>query len=374
MASANDDLVQSFIRHAVDLEKFKAGERKKALRILKQLEDDCVVLLARGSGTRWTQARLRALLAQVRETIATAYDDMQGKIEKDLTMIAQIEADFTADSVNGAIGADVVSVEFSAAQLKAAVGNAVIEGGPQAEWWSRQKAKTEQLFADTVRKGVLSGTPNDDIVSTLRGGIFRGVLTRNVDALVRTSVASVADEARSMVFEQNDDIISEVMQHSTLDSRTTKICMAYSGKRWRLPDYEPVGHDLPYNNGCPRHWNCRSVIVPITPLFDTLGSRDGIKENSARAERSFREKLKAQGMEQDTIDRATMSAQASMDGAVPEDLDYEAWLRTKPEDFQIDMLGPGRWKLWDEGKLNFAQLVDQSGDPLSLADLIKRVA
>ena len=377
MDSANENLRDVFVKHAVDLERLKVGERRKAVRLLKSLEDDLVGLLAKHSGSNWTQARMRALLAQVRETISTAYADFQSKLNKDLESIADLEANFAVDAVNTAIAGpsvDVVSVEFSPALLKATVSNALVEGAPSEEWWSRQTAKTFQLFSDTLRKGVISGTPTDDIVSTLRKGVFQNVLRRNVDAITRTSVAAVADEARSQVFEENNDVISMVMQHSTLDGRTTKICMAYSGKMWRLPDYEPVDHDLPYNNGCPRHWNCRSVIVPVVPMFDVLGSRDGIKKDSQRAERNFRDKLKAQGMEQDTIDRATMDAQASMDGYVPEDLSYEDWLQTKPEEFQIEVLGPGRWKLWNEGKLTFSELVDQSGDPLSLAGLRKRVA
>jgi SPP1 gp7 family putative phage head morphogenesis protein len=377
MDSANESLRDVFVKHAVDLEKLKVGERRKAIQLLKSLEDDLVALLAKHSGSNWSQARMRALLQQVRETISSAYADFQEKINKDLESIADLEANFAVDAVNSAIAGpsvDVVSVEFSPALLKAAVSNALVEGAPSQEWWSRQTAKTFQLFADTVRKGVISGTTTDDMVSTLRNGVFQNVLRRNVDAITRTSVAAVADEARSQVFEQNDDIISEVMQHSTLDSRTTKICMAYSGKRWRLPDYEPVDHDLPYNNGCPRHWNCRSVIVPVVPMFDVLGSRDGIRQDNARAERSFRQKLKEQGMDTETADRAVMGAQSSMDGYIPEDLDYEEWLRSKPEDFQIEVLGPGRWKLWNEGKLTFSELVDQSGDPLSLAELQKRVA
>lgn len=260
--SANDDVVQSFIRHAVDLEKFKSGERNRALKLLKDLEDDVVALLARNSGSQWSKARLRALLIQVRETIATAYGDIQDKITKDLEAAAAIEADFVVDAINGAIGVDVITVEFGAAQLKASVSDALIEGEPQAEWWSRQAKKTENMFADTVRKGIVSGDTLDDMVSTLRKGPFQGTLRRNVEALVRTSTASVMDEARDIVFHQNLDVISELQQHSTLDARTTQICMAYSGKRWKADTYEPVGHNLPYRDGCPRHWGCRGVIVP----------------------------------------------------------------------------------------------------------------
>lgn len=370
MANANDGLVDSFIVRAVNLEKFKAGERQKSLSLLKDLEDDIVADLARFTGSAWTKARLQSLLAQVRTTIATAYTKLQKHLTSDLTELAGSETNFAANALNTAVGVDIISVEFSAAQLKAVVGDSVIEGGPQAEWWSRQAASTEQMFMDTVRKGILGGNPTDTIISQLRNKVFQGTLTRNVEALVRTSVASVADEARSSVFEQNADIIGWVQQHSTLDSRTTVICMAYSGKRWKLPNYEPIGHDMPYNTGCPRHWGCRSVMVPGLPMFDQLGDPFA-KKNPQRAQDLFESRLKEQGMNEGEIARAVPAAQASMDGSVPDDLNYEQWLKTKPEDFQKEVLGPAKWKLWDEGKITFSDLVSQEGDPLSVEQLQK---
>ncbi len=218
---------------------------------------------------------------------------------------------------------------------------------------------------------MLGGQTTDDIARKLRHDIFQGQLARNVSALVRTSVASVSDQARSLLYEQNDDVISEVMQHSTLDSRTTPICMAYSGKRWSLPDYEPVGHDLPYNNGVPRHWGCRSTIVPVVAAFSEMG---GGSPSSARAERIFRKKAREAGLKSSEVDRAMRHAQASMDGYVPESLDYEAWLETKPVEFQKEMLGPSKYALWNAGKISFSDLVDQSGDPLTVEELRKRAS
>lgn len=377
--SANEDLADSFLRHAVDLEKLSAAERRKALRILKRLEDDLVTLVAQGAGTDWTKARLRALLLQVRETIGSAYDDMREKIKDDLQELAKVEMSFAVDAANGAIGADLLTVEFDANLLRSIVGDVVIAGGPQDDWWERQAARTEQMFADTVRLGILSGNTTDDIVRAVRGNVMQGTIRRNVESLVRTGVASVASDARQQFYDQNEDVIGEVMQRSTLDSRTTVLCMAYSGKRWGLPDYEPVGHTLPFvndggsPNGTPRHFNCRSVIIPVVPMFDTLGARVEGKKDTARAERTFRRKLREQGMDDEEIARAQMNAQASMDGYVPEDLDYESWLDTQPEDVQVEALGRKRWQMWNDGKLNFSQLVGQDGQPLTIADLKKRI-
>jgi len=59
-----------------------------------------------------------------------------------------------------------------------------------------------------------------------------------------------------------------------------------------------------------------------------------------------------------------------MDGAVPDVLDYESWLKTKPEAFQLEVLGPAKHALWTRGELSFNDLVDQSGNPRTVADLV----
>ena len=58
-----------------------------------------------------------------------------------------------------------------------------------------------------------------------------------------------------------------------------------------------------------------------------------------------------------------------MDGQVPADLDYETWLSGKSKSFQLEVLGPGKWDLWQRGKISFTDLVDQRGNELTLAEL-----
>ena len=58
-----------------------------------------------------------------------------------------------------------------------------------------------------------------------------------------------------------------------------------------------------------------------------------------------------------------------MDGAVSGDLKYEDWLRSKPIEFQKEVLGPRKHALWVKGKLPFTQLVDQGHNPKTVAEL-----
>lgn len=64
-----------------------------------------------------------------------------------------------------------------------------------------------------------------------------------------------------------------------------------------------------------------------------------------------------------------MNTPFSMDGVVSDSLNYEAWLRSKPTTVQQEILGKSKWELWHLGKITFSDLVDESGRPMTLAEL-----
>jgi hypothetical protein len=134
-------------------------------------------------------------------------------------------------------------------------------------------------------------------------------------------------------------VIGEAVLHNSA------ICRGYSGKVWDL-DGKPIGHSLPFNGGPPRHFRCRSVLVAWMKEFDELpdGTRRKIPE----------------------------ATQASMDGQIPADIDYEQFLRGKSETFQKEVLGPGKWELWKTGRITTADMIDQTGRELTLAELRKK--
>lgn len=125
------------------------------------------------------------------------------------------------------------------------------------------------------------------------------------------------------------------------------ICKARSGLVWDLTTKAPVNHSIPWNGGLPAHWNCRSVMVAVLRPLEDLPTR------------------KRKAVE-------TGAMQSSMDGEVAADMDYSDWLKTKSQKFQRDALGDGRWELWKEGRIQLKDLLDQSGNPMSLEELRRR--
>ncbi|SUT93214.1 translation initiation factor IF-2 [[Actinobacillus] rossii] len=94
-------------------------------------------------------------------------------------------------------------------------------------------------------------------------------------------------------------------------------------------------------NGIITH-NCRSILQLVTKSWKELG-----------------------------IDAEEMpsSTRASQDGPVSEQINYENWLKSKSPEQQDQVLGKGKADLWRRGVITFADMLDQSGRPLTLKQL-----
>ena len=229
----------------------------------------------------------------------------------------------------------------------------LVEGAVMSTWWTRQATVLQQQFMDQIRMSLENGESTQEAAARIVGGTVDGVAVpgimktarRKAEGLVRTAIAEVVSQARLNTFQDMDDIVKAIQQVSTLDGRTSTICIAYSGLVWDIEDFAPIGHSLPFNTGPPRHFNCRSSIVPVLRSFEELG-------------------LDAK--------EVPLATRASMDGEVPGDITFDVWLRKKGKSFQDDLLGPARANLWRKKEINLTQLVDMRGNPMTL-DQLERV-
>ncbi len=368
MPSISDKISDRFIRHAVNLGRFEAGTAKKALRLLNQLERDLVAQLASNdptgpTRTAFQQARLDALLSQTRATITKSYGKVKGATDRDLRGLAEVESDFTKVSINGSVGAAVMSVSVPETTLKHIAEDTLIEGAPSKAWWQKQAGDLQMRFGNQMRAGMMRGETVDELARRVRGmkqnGYVDGImqLSRSqAKTLVRASVQAVSNAAREETFRANSDVVKGFQHLSTLDGRTTPICIAYSGGCWDL-DGDPLPESpvqLPDPGIPPLHWGCRSTRIAILKSLDELLGDVGPRKAGA-------------------LGALSQSTQSSMDGQVAGDLTYEQWLEGKDEPFQRQVLGAGKWELWQSGKLSLTDLVDQSGRPMTLAQLREAV-
>jgi SPP1 gp7 family putative phage head morphogenesis protein len=354
LISVNQLLADDLRERAVQVLRFAPTVAADALKLLTELERELVAKLTVGGldgaeSTLYQKSRLDSLLRQVRATISAAYSKVDTSVTDVLVELADAQTTWAAASINDTLGVSVATTGFAPQQLRAIVSNALIEGAPSREWWSRQAGDVLARFTAAMRIGLVSGETNAQLVQRVRGtrknGFADGVMAvprRNAEALVRTSVMAVSGQAHLETWQANADVVGALMHVSTLDSRTTLVCIARSGMRWKVTG-EPLGDALPFHPP-PIHWNCRSVLVPVTKTFRELGL---------------------------DVDAVPAGTRASIDGQVPADLSFNEWLRGKSEAFQNELLGPGRAALWRKGQISLTDLVDQRDRPLTIEQLKK---
>lgn len=334
--------MDSYLSRQVSLLRFAAGEQNKILALLKQMQVELKAKLRNGL-TDFSKARVNKVLKEATGVIDDYYAKTTGSL--DSHALAQNEAQFTANTFAG-IGLDA-SLPSEAA-LKALVNGSLIEGAQSSAWWARQSEDTAFKFANQVRQGIVQNETLQQIIRRVAGSKRLGipgimdVSRRNASALVHTSIMQVANDSRMATFKANDDIIKGMRFLATLDSHTSLTCIAHSGAEWDMQG-NPIVGNFPFEPP-PLHFNCRSLLVPITLSYRELGI-DVDKPKGTRA---------------------------SDLGQIPSDTTFSSFLKRHDAAYVDDLLGPGRAKLWRDGKITLSDLLGQTGRPLTLDQLKKK--
>lgn len=354
--SANDVLVDLFMERAIDLLRFEAGTRRQVFDLLRVMEREIIAKITSidPTGTarvRYQRGRLEKLLKAVRATIRASYRDVDVLLAREVRNLADIEATWTGRAMNAATQVAFVDAGLSRRQLDTLVSEILIQGAPTREWWSRQAAGMADRFADEMRRGVALGEPNSKLIQRVRGAVDSPGLMRlsrsSAERLVRSSVQTAANAARNATFAENADLISAVKWNATLDTRTSHWCIVRDGLLYEPTDHKPIDHNVPWLEGPGAlHWGCRSTSVPVLKSWRELG------------------------IDEDEVPETT---RASIDGKVPADTTFEAWLKRQSKQRQDTVLGDTKADWWRRGKITFRDLLDQSGRPLSTEELRARM-
>ena len=345
-------------RNAIDLNRFSNGVAKRIARTYNDLILDAVDQL-RGIdelSAPSKAARLRAILAQLKESLngwagsstILAVEELQGLtllqsefVEEQLRKALPIELRDQIRSVQispqfaqsvatvdpTALNVVSLSDDLQAAvtgapttfQLTAAQGTTItLPNGKVLEKSFRGLAESQaDLFAKTVRNGLLTGESTDKLARRLKGrlrfgqpgslrqmaqagGEVTAVANHQVMAMVRTSINQVANASSQQVYEANQDVTKRYRYVATLDSRTSAICQALDGQ------------EFDYGKGPtpPQHFNCRSTTVPLID-YKGLG-----------------------------IPPPKPGKRRSSDGLVPANQTYGQWLSGQSKAVKADVLGP----------------------------------
>jgi SPP1 gp7 family putative phage head morphogenesis protein len=333
--SANDFLLDAGIKHQIYVQRYAGGQVKDLVKYL----DDAQAEILRQLKTVKSLAESRTLNRKLNRIVQLQQEGL-AKLSANLTDgamdFAEYEAAFAVKTLNTAA---TVSVALPASeQLRALVTQRPMQLAVSGKAGSTVQSLTLSQAATQFSKDKAA-----EITRTIQRGMVDGEtvqsLTRNIvgitekhkrqaEALVRTSVNHISSEARSAVNRANDDIMKGEEYVSVLDSRTTVGCAALDGKI--------LGFDEPPST--PRHWNCRSLRIPVL--------NDEYQEGGLKGTR------------------------ASIQGPVSAKRTYSGWLRDQSAEFQDDVLGKTRGDLFRSGKFTLDQFVDlNDGNTISLKGL-----
>jgi SPP1 gp7 family putative phage head morphogenesis protein len=374
-STANEELYDATLRHQVKLLRYSAGQARAVLKLLKAADAELVAKL-QTELTEVSEARLKALLTDIRKQRATLMESLREEISRDAESLADVEANWELGAIQASCPVVLKLNAVSLATLKAAAGRP-INGVPLEGWLNNLRAGDIHRIEQQVRLAVTQGETLDQLVGRIRGtranAYEDGVLSitrRNAQAIARTAVAHVSSEARQEVWKANADIISGVRWVATLDGRTSSVCRGRDGHVYAM-DEGPRP---------PAHVNCRSTTTPVLDGEAIIGNRPTVRDTRTRAAREvdFRAEAKAKagddwkGMSKADRDDAIRSQRNKWAneniGQAASNVTYDEWLRRQPKAFQEDVLGIGKAELFRQG-LTLDKFIDERGKEYTLDQL-----
>jgi len=377
------DTPEVFFRETIDLNRYSNSVAKKyavtyneiivnAAKQLKQIDlrqqaADAGVVIA-----PQTRKRLRAIIKQSKDSLATWSTKSAIDFKKELQGVTILQKDFIENELKKVTASGDVPINSVAISPKYA--ESVIMTDPSKVNIFTSKAFTEDNFVNfgsgkfsltatqgaairlpngttvskafrglaessaerldlAVRSGVFAGESLDQITRrlvgrlefadfgplsvkqlVLAGGELTKVANNQISTIVRTSVNQVTNQASQAVYAANKKVAPKYEYVATLDSRTSPICQRLDGQIFD------------YNKGPtpPQHFNCRSTTVPVVDF-------DGLQKKYPNLEKPPATKL---------------DTRPSITGRVPQGTPYGNWLLQQDRKLQVKTLG-------NEGKVNF---------------------
>lgn len=307
------EIARRYTRRAFSVLRVAAGLGADAERAVGRLGTEIERLIVGAAVDELGRRDLAALLRDIDQRIAERFAIIAAEQIAAVREILAIEAAWAS----GVIGQG----ETAAAMLARMERDLLVLGARHGDQWARQGEALSRRIADAVREGAALGADGlresiGDIAATAR---------REAQQLADVSTTSAAGQAHAEVARAEGAVAFRWL--SLLDSRTTTGCAIRHGLMYSL-DYQPIGHSIPIERPPPRHWGCRSILAPWLRM-PKPGDRDG-------------------------------------EGT------FDSWLATLSQAEQDDVLGKGRADLYRRKVITKADLVNQRGRVLTLAELRAR--
>lgn len=379
MPNITERVADNAIEHAIEIERVSASVRADIRHILRKCSFDIERLIDESNPSeprarRFRQDRQDQLLRDIRRCLVRTYSRINSQVRRDLNDIGEVESEAALSIINTALAFALLTSRQTQQDVRELVRTVEVEGAPALTWFNRQRDLITERIDDQVNIGVSLREDTESIkervlgrrtrqrqlyidpdtgerssVALLVGGAFFAAY-RYGDSLIRSLINAATQVVSFDAYARNANVVRGLQALAVLDNRTSQICQSRSGNAWTIQGQPIPPTREPFPGRPPWHFGCRSQLIPV--LFNKnrlLSNLRGTRRQQIQ-----------------NIDEALLT------GGVAGDIRYETWLRGRPASFQREVLGPTKYRLWRQGRVNFSDLVDQRGNPLSVAELKAR--
>lgn len=384
--TANEQLFDAFVRHQVYLMRYSGYIRNRITASLVGSEKALTALLREqltGGNSLVSPSdyrKLERLQRMVQNTRAEGWQAAYSTWAQEMKELGPAEAASFQRITSTAAPVLLQTVLPAAASLRAIALSRPFQGRIMKQWAAKMQVDDLAVIMSSLQSGMSAGLTTDSIVRSIVGTAqlqgADGVLEmtrRQIATVTRTGVMSISAAARNEFLQENDDLFDEELFVATLDSRTTLVCMGNDGKVFKIGKGPMT----------PLHYNCRSLRVPFLgegPMSDRPAKpvtqqqlyREFAEQNGLDPAPKSRDELPHGTKGQ--FDAFSRTRIRELTGQVPATTSYQDWMKTQSKEYQDDVLGKTKAKLFRDGDLKLDRFTDRNGNELTLPQLAKREA
>lgn len=363
--SANEKLAQEAVLHRIrTLRHAAAISAMLSLLFLRSNQATWARLLVLFHGVtpaNMTRTKLAMIMREVNKTSLDVHKEVITKLADEVLDTARIEAKYYSALPAAVIGASAVTVTAAEAAAAVASGKVAVQAITTADvlavsrstsvlqmvlgettleaWAERLAVGYAQRVVSTAAQSIREGKNAMQAVEAMQASGLTANQQRNLVTLTHQAITAISADAREAMARQNEDLIRFRLWLSTLDNKTSPMCIVRDHVLYTIA--LPV---VPINDGDPDygagpgklHWRCRSTEVWVLKDATDLGLKG--------------------------------KSRASLDGEVPATMNYRQWLAKASPDVQEEVLGITRADLLRSGKYKVEDFFDD-GRMLRLSEL-----
>nr|DAK26984.1 MAG TPA: minor capsid protein [Caudoviricetes sp.] len=366
--TVNEQWQSEVIARSVRYEQFAESLSDRVAEMLDSVSDRIISKLSKSLEN---PTRAQARMIDVADAIAALRAERWTNVDKLVTetaiKLSRAEAAATQDWLAARLPVRVDTLLPSARTLTSVVTTRPFHGRLLSGWLDRLRDNDAARVRNAVQTGIVAGQSAGQIARDITDGITAKRTDAEIRSVVRTAVSHISNASREQFFSENKELFAEELFVATLDSRTSPICRALDGQRFAIGEGQRP----------PLHFNCRSIRVAV--FSEALGERPS---NPATERQLLAEFNRENGLDATSRDKLPHGMKGKFDkfatkrkreiiGQIPAKTNYEKWLREQSDEFQNEVLGIKRAKLFRDGDLELKDFVRPDGKQISLADLYK---